>query len=286
MWKKIPVLGAALVVVLAVPACSGASAADDPLPGAREFGLTDAELTDRVERTQKLIATCMKRAGFEYLPVDIATIERAQAAVRVEPGLSERQYKERWGYSISTRFDDPVYTIGLGANAQIINGLPPAQRTAYELTLVGPNKEGNFAFALDEEDFDATGGCTREAVSQVFTPEQLTGGYVNPKDVLVDQDPRMRKARDDWTACMQAQGYNYRDDAGTVIDDIKARLDAILQGSDEDPTSLTGERAEQLRALQADEIKVSLVDLDCQEKYVNAIEQQVEKEIFGHPVGQ
>ena len=286
MWK-IPVLGAVLVVTLAVPACGGSSSeGTKPLPGAKEFGLSDAQFTDHVERTQTLIASCMKRAGFEYIPVDVATIERAQASIRTEPGLSPRQYKEKWGYSITTRFDDPVFTIGMGPNAQIMESLPPAQRTAYQHTLYGPNKDGNFAFALDEEDFEASGGCTREAVSQVFTPEELTGAYVNPKDLLVDQDPRMRQARDNWVACMRDQGYNYKKDQGDVIEDFKKRLAALLQGSDEDPATLTGERAEKLRALQADEIKVSVADLDCQIKHVNAAELQVETEVFGHPVGQ
>ncbi len=40
-----------------------------------------------------------------------------------------------------------------------------------------------------------------------------------------------------------------------------------------------------MHALQADEIKVSLAHLDCQIKYTDAIEQQVETEVFGHPVG-
>lgn len=286
MWR-IPTLSAVLVLTLTLPACSGTSSEDMKLPGSKEFGLTDAEFTDHVERTQSIIASCMKRAGFDYLPVDVATIERAQAAVRTEPGLTERQYKEKWGLAITTRFDNPVYTIGLGPNAQMIEGLPPAQRTAYELTLLGPNKEeGNFAFALDEEDFDATGGCTREAVSQVFTPDQLTGNYVNPKDVLVEQDPRIRQAQDKWTTCMQDQGYPYKDDQGSIIEDFQKRLAVLLEGSDQDPQDLIGERLQQLKALQADEIKVALVDMDCQIKHVNAVEQTVETEIFGHPVGQ
>ena len=248
----------------------------------REFGLTDAEFVDHVERTQALIAECMKRAGFEYVPVDVATIERAQYSNRKEPGLTDRQYHERWGYSISTRFDDPVRTIGLGPNVQIMESLSAADREAYELTLLGPARDSDFAFTLDDEDFSSTGGCTREAVAQVFTPEQLEGTYVNPKDVLVEQDPRVIEAQNNWTTCMHDQGYNYKDDQDVIMEEYEERLDALLDG--DDPATLTGERLDALHAMQAEEIKVSLADKTCEERYTDSVFEEVEIEVFGRPV--
>jgi len=152
-----------------------------------------------------------------------------------------------------------------------MQNLPPAQQAAYKLTLLGPNQDIDFAVALDDEDFSDSGGCTREAVSQVFTPDQLTGNYVNPKDVLVEQDPRMRDAQDQWAKCMQDQGYNYKED-GDIVDDFKKRLGALLQ-PDEDPAELTGNRLDKLHAMQADEVKLSLVELDCKEKFLDPAEQ-------------
>ncbi|GEL19919.1 hypothetical protein [Pseudonocardia asaccharolytica] len=271
-----------LLAVLAVSACGGGDPAAGGPPGVREFGLSDADFVAHVERTQSLIADCMKRAGFEYIPVDVATIGRAQESVRKEPGMSRREYKQRWGLSVTTRFDDPVRTIGLGPNVQIMDGLSAADRVAYELTLFGEGRDSDFAFALDEEDFSATGGCTREAVAQVFTPEQLEGTYVNPKDVLVAQDPRVIAAQDEWTRCMQDKGYQYRDDQDMIIEDFQKRLDALLGG--DDPETLIGERLTALRALQAEEIAVSLADLDCQERHTDAVFRQVETEVFGRPV--
>jgi hypothetical protein len=284
MIRKLLGTGALLSVLLAVAGCAGGPGAGDPatLPGVREFGLTDAEFVDHVERTQALMAECMKRAGFDYVPVDVATIERAQASNRREPGLTDRQYHERWGYSISTRFDDPVRTIGLGPNAKIMEGLPEADREAYELTLFGPGRDSDFAFTLDDEDFSGTGGCTREAVSQVFTPEQLEGTYVNPKDVLVEQDRRIIEAQDNWTTCMHEKGYNYKDDQDVIMEEYQERLDALLDG--DDPATLTGERLDALHAMQAEEITVSLADKDCEERYTDAVFQQVETEVFGRPV--
>jgi len=288
------VAAGALLAVLAVSGCTGgdpagspgspptATSAPDGLPGVREFGLSEEEFVARVEQVQSLIASCMNRAGFEYVPVDVATIERAQASVRMEPGLTRQQYKERWGLSVTTRFDDPVRTIGLGPNVQIMEGLSEADRDAYEFTLFGEGRDSDFAFTLDEEDFSSTGGCTREAVAQVFTPDQLEGSYVNPKDVLVAEDPRIIEAQNRWTECMQDKGYTYEDDQDVIIDDYQERLDALLEG--DDPQTLTGERLAALQALQADEIQVSLADLDCQLQHTDEVFRQVETEVFGRPV--
>jgi hypothetical protein len=276
---------ALLSVLLAVAGCAGdgsAAGGAESVPGVREFGLTDAEFVDHVERTQALIAECMKRAGFEYVAVDVATIERAQYSNRKEPGLTDRQYHERWGYSISTRFDDPVRTIGLGPNVQIMESLSAADREAYELTLLGPARDSDFAFTLDDEDFSSTGGCTREAVAQVFTPEQLEGTYVNPKDVLVEQDPRVIEAMNNWTTCMHDQGYNFEDDQDVIIEEYEERLDALLDG--DDPATLTGGRLDALHAMQAEEIKVSLADKTCEERHTDAVFEEVETEVFGRPV--
>ena len=127
-----------------------------------------------------------------------------------------------------------------------------------------------------------TGGCTRKAVSDVFTPQQLKGTYVNPKDVLVENDPRVIEAQDDWTECMREAGYEYEDDQDEIIEDLEQRLSALLEG--DDPRNLTGPRLAALRQLQQEEIELSLIDLECQIKYTDDIFRQVEFEVFGQKV--
>jgi len=259
------------------------AAASPSLPGTREFGLTSEEFTDHVERAQSLIAECMAKAGFEYVPVDVQTIDAAQKRVRTEPGYTRRTFKEKWGLAVTTRFDHPVRDTGLGPqNVRIMNGLAKADREAYSRTLWGENPSADFALTLDEEDFSETGGCTREAVAKVFTTEQLKGTYVNPKDVLVDSDKRVVEARRKWSACMRGHGYDYQEDQDEIIEEYGDRLDELTEG--EDPATLTGERAAALRKLQAEEIAVSLADLDCQVKHTDAVYRVVEIEVFGQPV--
>ena len=280
---RLPAALAVAVLVLGVSACSSKQQEKgSELPGTKEFGLTDEEYVKHIETTQSLIAECMAAAGFEYIPVDVKTIEAAQARVRTEPGYTRRTFKEKWGLAVTTRFDNPVRDTGLGPNLQIWNGLPPSEHDAYAQTLFGDDWDADFAFTFDEEDFSPTGGCTRKAVDQVFTKAQLKGTYVNPKDVLVDSDRRIIAARKKWSGCMEERGYEYEEDQDEIIEEYQERVDKLLDG--DDPTSLTGERAAALRQLQQEEIAVSLADLDCQIKYTDDIERKVEFEVFGERV--
>jgi superfamily I DNA and RNA helicase len=110
----------------------------------------------------------------------------------------------------------------------------------------------------------------------------MKGTYVNPKDVLVDSDPRIVEARRNWSKCMRSLGYEYKADQDEIIDEYSERLDELLEG--DDPTSLTGQRAAELHKLQQEEIAVSLADLDCQIKYTDEVYRKVEIEVYGQPV--
>jgi hypothetical protein len=273
-------------VALAVTACgatkSGGGGNGKPLPGIREFGFNDQQFNAHVEKTQALIARCMAAAGFEYIPVDVKSVEAAQARVRKDPGYTRRSYKEKWGYGITTRLDDPVREIGMGPNLRIFNNLPQADKVAYSRTLWGENPREDFVFAFDEEDFSTTGGCTRRAVAKVFAPAQLKGTYVNPKDVLVDSDRRFVSARRKWSKCMRGHGYEYKFDQDEIIEEYEDAFDELTHG--DDPRTLTGSRLNALHRLQAAEIKVSLADLDCQIKYTDDVERKVEIEVYGQPL--
>jgi hypothetical protein len=278
----------AVVALLAVSGCqssAGSSASHGKakqLPGIKEFGLTEVQFVQHIQKTQALIAQCMADAGFEYIPVDVKTVETAQARVRSEPGYTRRTYKEKWGLGVTTRFDHPVRDTGLGPNLKIWKSLPESDQEAYSHTLWGDDPGADFVWSFDEEDFSSTGGCTRKAVAQVFTPAQLKGTYVNPKDVLVDSDPRIIEALHNWSKCMHARGYDYKKDQDEIIDEYGERLDQLV--GDSDPTKLTGTRLAALHKLQQQEIKVSLADVECEIKYADDVYHEVEIEIYGQPL--
>jgi len=66
-----------------------------------------------------------------------------------------------------------------------------------------------------------------------------------------------------------------------AIDEFEERFDALTEG--EDPTTLTGAQAEELKQMQAEEIAISLADLECEQDLDRAI-REVEIELFGVPV--
>lgn len=283
VWRIVIALCVGALLLTACGKGGSGSSSKTKLPGLKEFGLNEQQFADHVEKTQALIASCMSAAGFEYVPVDVQTIEAAQARVRKEPGYTRRTFKEKWGLAITTRFDNPVRDTGMGTqNLRIFKSLTKPNQVAYMRTLWGDDPKADFVFTLDEEDFSGTGGCTRQAVSKVFTKAQLEGTYVNPRDVIFRADKRIAAARQAWTNCMHAAGFNYVGDQDEIISDYEKRLEKLLDG--QDPTTLTGERLAALRKLQKDEIAVSLVDLDCQLKYTDKIYNKVETEVYGHPL--
>jgi hypothetical protein len=252
-------------------------------PGTEEFGLTEEELVEKVEAVEALIATCMSDAGFEYVPVNFATVKEAMESVQNPPGTTEAEFRAQYGYAISIErpaADDPAI-IGLGEeNLKIFDSLSEADQTAYNHTLFGENTAETFAVALDAEDFTDTGGCTRAAVEQVFDPEQLSETYINPKDVRIEQDARVIAAMTEWAACMREAGFDYNNPE-EIESDIDDRLDAVLDGAD--PESLSAEGQAALAELQGEERAISVADYECEVKFITPAERQVETELYGSP---
>ncbi|MFT5530554.1 MAG: hypothetical protein ACI91O_000567 [Candidatus Poriferisodalaceae bacterium] len=255
---------------------------DQTLPGTEAFGLTEEQFADVVERTEASIASCMATAGFEYVPIDVPTVAAVGEWLRTEPGVSRLDYKTEWGFAASTRFDDPAVDRSRGEhNQRIFADLSDADQTAYERTLYGGDPDATFAITLDDEDFEGTGGCTRSAVEEVFPPEMLETTFVNPKDILISDDPRVIAAEEAWVGCMLDAGYDYGDQ-DDIIAEYEERLDDLLDGAD--PEGLPDSQAAALADLQAEEIRVALVDYECQIAHVDDVIREVEIEVFGFVV--
>lgn len=279
------VVGLMVPLALLVPACAGAddgqTETTQPLPGTQAFGLTDQEFTTYVEEVESLIAECMAGAGFEYVPVDVTAVLEVGVWRRADPNMSREEFKREWGYGISTRVDDPAREVGLGdQNVTIYEGLTESEKIAYERTLFGEDPDATFALTLDDEDFSGTGGCTEEAVTAVFPAAMLTSTFINPKDVLVESDPRVTAAEQDWMDCMGEDAYEY-EDQDEIIEEFEDRYDELLDGKDLD--ELSGDDLVALEELQSEEIAVAMKDLECQ-ALVDPVIREVEIEIYGEPV--
>lgn len=283
MGKHLITIGmASLFLVTACGGRSSGSGADEPPQyGSEEFGLTNAELNSRIEAAEAKIATCMRNAGFDYVPVDAVTIRRAMDADKSKPGVTEEEYVEQYGFGITTVFEDPVASLGRGEqNIAVQAALAPGDQVAYDRALLGEPGSVGLARALEDEDLSGTGGCTRKAVKSLFAKDELNGSYVNPGDVLLEQDPRMIAAIEAWSSCMKDKGFDYGhpDD---VTDELTERRDALLGGAD--PASLTGTAAAALAELQDEERAVAVVATACEEEEIASVQEEIESEIYGAP---
>ena len=269
---------------------AAAEKGEDVMPGTEEFGLTQEDLVKGIEAVESLIATCMSEAGFEYIAVDYNTVRRGMTADKSLPGLSEKEYINQFGFGISTLYTGLApqladgFTpakIGLGErNVQIFNNLSPADQVAHNHTLFGENTDKTFAVAIETEDFSRVGGCTRTAIEQVFTPEQLSTTYLNPKDALIEQDPRMIAALAEFADCVRAGGFDYNYER-EVEPDLKKRLYAVTGGAPIE--SLSADARAALTELQGYERALAVVVYNCESRILDPVEDQVERELFaGH----
>lgn len=254
------------------------------LPGSEEFGLTMEELALRVEQVEAAIGTCMSVAGFEYVPVDFDTIRDAQSADGTLPGVSDDDFLAQYGFGLTTLADRPnmMVTIAQGQNGAIFEALGEADQIAYTRTLLGENDDAAFVVGLEEEDFSDTGGCTRSAVAEFFTDDELTGNYVNPGDALIDNDPRMVAAFGEWSDCLADDGFDY-DHPDDLDDDLVDQLDAIL--GDQEAGELTGESLQALNELQGFERAIAEIAEDCEDDHIAPVEEEIETELYGAPQG-
>lgn len=260
-------------------------------PGTEEFGLTKEELVKSIETVEQRIAACMNKAGFEYLAVDYNTVRKGMLADKSLPGVTERDYVAQYGYGISTFYtglppqlaDETTATkIGLGEqNIANFNKLSAADRVAYARALLGEFNDSTFAVALEREDFSRTGGCTREAIAQVFTADQLKATYVNPLDARVEQDPRMVEALGKFSECLRAKGFKYNrpDD---IEPDLRKRLDAITHSAPLD--ALTPDAVTALKQLQGEERAIAVAELGCTVEIIEPVEEQVLRELHAGTV--
>ena len=279
--------GAAVLVL------AGSAIAQTDRPGTEEFGLTRKELVQAIEKVEALIAQCMREQGFEYVAADFITVKKGMGADKSLPGLSEEEFIEENGYGVSTLYTglpaqlSKGYSpakIGLGdRNVQIFQKLLPADRVAYNRALLGENSDATFAVGLELENFSRCGGCTLKAIEQVFKPEQLKGTYYNPKDALINKDPRMRAALRKYAEAMRKAGFDYNH-PDEVEPGIRDRLYAITGGKTVPIEQLSSEQQAALKSLQEYERRVTKISFKLAEEIFDPVEEQIEKEMFAREV--
>jgi hypothetical protein len=245
--------------------------------GREEFGMTEEQLVTTIEETEAAIAACMDGAGFEYSPIDAVTFRAAMDSLASVPGLSDEEFVAQYGYGFTTLPPKQEFRAGTD-NQAIFDDLTDQDKTAYERTLWGDSTANTFVFMLENEDFEGAGGCTKTAIEEAFTAEQLSPNFNNPFDVLVEQDSRYIDAVKKWSDCMRESGYDY-ESPEDAEDELIERYDDLTKGAD--PATLEGSDLDALTELQGEERAIAAADLACAEEFLVPVEQQVERDISG-----
>jgi hypothetical protein len=290
MKKAIRTVGITAALLL----LAGNAGAQDPAaPGTEEFGLTPKQLVQAIERVEALVSQCMREQGFRYIAVDYITVRKGMSADKSMPGLSEEEFIDRYGFGLATMYTgrppqlvtgySPA-RVGLGErNVQIFEKLSQADQVAYNRALLGENTDATFAVGLETENFARTGGCTRKAIEQVFAPEQLKATYYNPKDALINKDPRMKAALRKYTARMREAGFDYNH-PDEVEPDIRERLAALTKNGTIRVEELSAEQRDALEKLKAYEWRVAKLNFELAEELFEPVEAEIEKEKFARQV--
>jgi len=93
---------ASLFAVLLAPAIAAAQVQAPKGLGTEEFGMSPRELVQAIEKTEELIARCMREQGFQYIAADHNTVRAGMSADKNLPGLSEEEFVSRYGFGVST----------------------------------------------------------------------------------------------------------------------------------------------------------------------------------------
>ena len=283
--------GAAAAMIFLLPLTGMVQTA--PGFGAEEFGMTRRQLVLAIEQGEALIAACMREQGFQYVAADYATINAGMKADKAMPGLNEEDFINKFGFGVATMYTGmpPQLTtgysparIGLGErNIQIFRSLSPADQVAYNRALFGENSEASFAVALETENLAQTGGCTRKAIEQVFTPEQLKSTYYNPQNAFINNDPRMKAALRKFAAEMKRAGFDYNH-PDEVEPDIRTRLAALTGNGTLPVEKMTAVQRAELRKLQDYERRVAAKSYKLQEELIVPVEERIQQELFARKV--
>jgi hypothetical protein len=261
------------------------------------LGLDEAGTALKQTRVEELVKACMKKAGFDYVPVDP---NATKAAVTGTSGLTDDEFRRQFGYGISTVFEKVVEisqsSKSVDPNVTYRSRLDSAGQVAFDIALTGGKADTSVSGAVEAAkagDLGGLGGCIEVGTTAVFGDANVISALakIEELDSRAEADERLVKARANWSVCMRKQGFDYPE-PNSVDGGITEKLAAIV-GPDaakvlgEDGTysplvfgtaALPPYDKAALARLQAEELATAEADLGCEEKFVVDIEDKVKAE--------
>ncbi|MGC0369929.1 hypothetical protein [Microbacterium sp. SLBN-111] len=263
---------ATLGALLLLAGCTASGSTPDPAPSTGDSPLTpyltaiygvgvdpnadSAALTEQREKSETLVAACMKEKGFDYVPA----VGGAAAAAATEYKPDDRDWVSQNGYGLSRAAgsaSDP------DPNADYVASLTESERDAYLEALWGMLAGGDTT-----EEFDpAKAGCQGAAMVESGTLAPLgSDEFADLRTAIQDlyanigDLPEQQKADSDWSSCMAEAGHP---DLKTQSDGLTSVSERLNEAAGDGSGTLDSATAEQLRKT---EIDTALADLDCRTK--------------------
>jgi hypothetical protein len=276
---------------------AGPAGAADPT-GAAAPGEADAQQL----RVENLVADCMKKQGFRYVPRPLPMASDDQGrftgpASVLEPADEVRRFRQKYGFGVFSRLvypNDPAVAAPRidpadNPNNAIREGLDPARRKAYDLALQGADDVRTDEDKAKKKADSGPQGCYGTASEQVYGPatrDEAASKAAERAYAAFQTDPETVAAAQQYADCLRGRGYPVTSARpGEVESSMSvAAMDGKLPAEGPDGAKVpTGGAAtaavagaapvepEVARAGLEREIKAALADLDCRTGYATLV---------------
>ncbi|WP_454293953.1 hypothetical protein [Salana multivorans] len=305
--RRTAAAAAALALSASLAACTNADGGtgsngdltyeDSPLNAYFQLFSTIGDMSDeelqayhdqRSRRQEDLIAQCMADQGFDFNAEgsgDQVQVGRDEGEDedREGPQWGTIEYAEQYGYDVFIREEQPLIESEgewVDPNAELLEGMSDAERTAWEEALWGAPSEGEHDLEADPEEVEWSWedqGCTGWAQHEVDQDDPDAGlrtlredprfsdlfKQLDSMSERVQSDPRMTELHEEWASCMAVAGYSFDRPADAQISIY--RLQESMWDGDDDTESGEPDQAlvEEYKDL---EITTAVADVTCQEE--------------------
>ncbi|MCA2218650.1 hypothetical protein [Jidongwangia harbinensis] len=303
----VPLAALSLAFVAACGDKDSGSAEADADRAAGAPGATGAASVSEIDAQQRefenLVADCMKKQGFQYVPRPLETGNSDLGRFTGRSSMLEsteevRKFRQKYGFGHYSRLvypNDPAVTVQVmdpstNPNNKIREGLDPARRKAYDLALEGAKADPKLTEdeAKKKKDLKAQ-GCHGEASVKVYgdgTEEEVSTKEAERAYRAFQTDPKVVAAAQKYADCLRGKGYKVDSARPGEVDEAMsmAAVDGKLPMDDSTGAKIpTGGAAtaavggsapvspEVAKAALEVEIKAALADLDCRTDYATLV---------------
>ncbi|MFZ1382235.1 MAG: hypothetical protein WAS54_05520 [Scrofimicrobium sp.] len=310
--RCIQFLFAASAVAVALAGCSSSSSQSGGVDEELDLGLVWSELTFLSEgpnleeakaqavAEEELASQCMKKEGFEYIPINRnVSVYNAETVKAWAQGTLE--FAQQYGYGI---VNSPWLEEGMAAsqevdysdpNADYVSSLSPGEQQTYWLTLMGPGDSAEDIAASETGDyvydwtkFGCYGWAGNEANGNspdAFYEDPEFGELVDAMNGIWDAvqlDPEMEKLEAEWSSCMLDAGYEGVATRGEASRAMWDRYDELSGCSGNTCMEPPKDKRDEF---QEQEIKQAVDDYNCAAEVnydarLDVIDNRIQKEII------